>query len=197
MKKAKVTPDSEKPVKSEIQKIHEKQERAELLFNTEALIKKPDADRELEKYELRNGTSFTIKDVKDLISAMAADYFPMFPNSNPFFSLVFRLNGWKGDPKAFVKPPACALYIKKYIYARFEGDILPYLLKMDNPLVHGYVRKYKLFQFLNDEGRKMMAGYIQDAIDVMEDPDTKSWYDFELKYTRKYKLSVQLQCVVD
>jgi len=197
MAKEKITQIENTPIEKEIQKIIDKQERQELLFATEALIPQPTFDKELEKHELRNGTIFTIKEVKDLIREMAADYFPMFPNSNPFFKLMFKLNGWKGDHNAFVKPSICGLYIKKYIYARFEGDILPYLLKKENPLMSGYVRKYKLFQFLNDEGRTKMEGYIQDAINLMEDSETKSWYDFELKYTAKYKLSVQLKCIME
>ena len=192
MKKEKLTSNAAKTEKDELQKIIERNEREQLLFNTESLIKEPDPDREIEKFELRNGSFISPKDVTDFLNEMAADYFPMFPNSSPFFKLVFKLNDWRGDPNAFVKPPVCALYIKKYVYARFDGDILPYLLGKDNPLMSGYVRKYKLFQFLNNEGIGLMSSFIQDAISVME--ESTNWYDFELKYTAKYKLSVQLKC---
>ena len=37
----------------------------------------------------------------------------------------------------------------------------------------------------------MLEGFIQDAINVMG--TAKSWYDFELKYTKLYGLPVQLK----
>jgi len=180
----------------EVQKIREQQERQALLFGADALLPQKQFDRELEKHQLRNGLEFTIKEVKDLIIEMAGEYSPMFTNKKPFFKLMYKLHGWdKLDPTEFIKPPCVALYIKKYVYARFPKDILPTLLAKENPLINGYVRKYKLFQFLNDSGLVLLEGYIQDAIDVMK--KSKTWYDFELKYTKKYKLSVQLKCIKD
>ena len=105
---------------------------------------------------------------------------------------MYKLNGWDHlNPKDFIKPPCVALWIKQYIYGRFEKEVLPTLLQKDNPFIEGDMRKYKLFQFFNDEGIILLEGYIQDAINVME--TSKDWYDFELKYTAVYKLSVQLK----
>lgn len=60
-----------------------------------------------------------------------------------------------------------------------------------NPLISGHIRKYKLSQFLNAEGKEKMKGFIEDANTVMKECTT--WYEFELKYTKKYNLPVQLK----
>ena len=95
----------------------------------------------------------------------------MFPNNNPFFKLMYKLNRWNNlDPNDFTKPPICAIWIKQYIYDRFDREVLPTLLAKENPIISGYVKKYKLFQFLNDEGLLLLEGYINDAIEIMKHP---------------------------
>lgn len=178
----------------ELKKILDKDEQSRLLFNTEALIPHRPYSVEQEIHQLQNGRQFTIKEVKEVISDMTREYSPMFPNSKPFFKLMYKLCGWDHlNPNEFIKPPVVSIYIKKYIYARFTNEVLPTLLAKDNPLVSGYIKKYKLFQFLNDDGLMLLEQYIQEAITVME--DAKDWYDFELKYTGLYNLSVQLKLV--
>lgn len=42
---------------------------------------------------------------------------------------MFKLNGWNDlNPNDFIKPPICAVWIKKYVYGRFDREILPTLL---------------------------------------------------------------------
>jgi hypothetical protein len=179
-------------IKDELKIIRDKQEQQELLLKTESLTPVTTVDRELEKIYLRGGRVTTIKQEKDVISNVVGKYSPMFPNKKPFFSLIYKLNHWNDlDPNDFNKPPVCALWIKQFIYARFDKTVLPTLLKIENPILYGHVKKYKLFQFLNDEGLELMENYIDQAIDEMK--KSKSWYDFELKYTAKYNLSVQLK----
>ena len=123
---------------------------------------------------------------------LARDYRPMFPNSSPFFKLIYKLNDWNHlNPNDFTKPPVCAKWIKQYVYGRFDRETLPSLLAKENPIISGYVKKYKLFQFLNDEGLLLLETYINDAIEVMK--ISKDWYDFEKKYTKIYNLSVQFK----
>lgn len=88
---------------------------------------------------------------------------------------------------------ASTIWTKQYIYGRFQPEMLPELLGKINPLISGHIRKYKLFQFLNDEGRRLLEGFVQDAVDLMEDPTITNWYAFELAYTKKYNLLVQLK----
>ncbi len=196
MAKQKTISSKNNPIDKEIKKALELQEKQALLFGADALLPQKSFDKELEKYQLRNGLKFTLKEVKDLINDLAGEYSPMFPNDKPFFKLMYKLCGWNHlDPTDFIKPPCCGLYIKQYIYARFPKDILPTLLAKDNPLIGGYIKKYKLFQFLNEQGLLLLEGYIQDAMNVME--TAKNWYDFELKYTKLYKLSVQLKCITE
>src|ERR1035437_5991421 len=183
---------STKPVDIEEQKLVKQKESQGLIVNADTLLPKKSVDKELEIFQLRSGIEFSIKGINDLISEIARPYFPMFPNSKPFFKLMYKLNRWDNlNPNDFIKPPCVALWIKQYVYARFSKEVLPTLMQKDNPLVDGYIKKYKLFQFLNDEGLLLLEGYIQDAINVME--TASSWYDFELKYTAIYRLSVQLK----
>jgi hypothetical protein len=192
MKKQVKLPQQQPVPDKELKRILDKDEQSQLLFNTEALIPQRPYDVEQEIHQLQNGREFTIKQVKEIISEIAREYSPMFPNDKPFFKLMYKLRGWDHlNPNEFIKPPVVSTYIKKYIYARFNKEILPTLLAKDNPLVSGYVKKYKLFQFLNDDGLILLEQYIQEAINVME--GAKDWYDFELKYTQLYQLSVQLK----
>ena len=167
-------------VDKELKKILDKQERQELLFNADILLPTKTFDVELEQHQLKNGTQFTIKGIKDLINNQARDYSPMFPNEKPFYKLMYKLLDWKDrNPNDFIKPGIVGVYTNRYIYARFDKDVLPTLLAIDNPLTSGYIRKYKLFQFLTDEGLTLLEGFIQESIDVMA--ISKDWYDFELK----------------
>ncbi|WP_111682484.1 P63C domain-containing protein [Winogradskyella tangerina] len=176
----------------ELKELQRKEEIQTLLFRTESLRPQKDYDKELEKIQLRNGTTTSLKEIKDLINDIPREHESMFPNEKPFFSLMFYLNEWNDlNPHNFIKPPICAKWIKQYIYGRFDREVLPTLLKKENPIIAGYIKKYKLFQFLNDDGLMLLEGYINDAIEVMK--ISKNWYDFELKYTKLYTLSVQLK----
>ncbi len=181
------------PEEKVIKKIRDRAERQELLFETESLLpKKEEINKELEKFQLRNGRTTSIKEIKDVIRNLAREYQPMFPNSKPFFSLIYKLNGWDSlNPNDFIKPPICAIWIKQFIYGRFDREVLPTLLAKENPLITGYIKKYKLFQFLNDEGLVYLEKYINDMIEVMK--ISKDWDDFEIKYTKLYPISVQLK----
>jgi len=185
-----VKPNSSKAIDKESKKILEQQERQGLVFGADALLPKKSIDKEIEKHQLRSGREFSIKEVKDLITELAQPYSPMFPNQKPFFKLMYKLCGWDHlNPNDFIKPPCVALWIKQFIYARFSTEILPKLQEKENPFISGYVRKYKLFQFLSDDGQRQLEGFIEDAIKVME--ICKSWYEFEIKYGKLYKLSIQ------
>ncbi|WP_421824871.1 P63C domain-containing protein [Flagellimonas oceanensis] len=175
-----------------LKEIHDINERQELLFKTESLLPQKNDDREFEKFMLRNGTSTSIKEVKDVINELAREYQPMFPNKKPFFTLMYKLNGWTDlNPHSFIKPPVCALWIKQFIYGRFDREVLPTLLAKENPLITGYIKKYKLFQFLNDKGLIYLEQYINEMIAVMK--ISRDWEDFENKYTKLYSISIQLK----
>ncbi len=193
MAKETTKPDKDKIADQEIKKIQDAQERQGLIFGADAFLPQTTVDKDLEIIELRNDTKITLRQVKDLLGAAVADYLPVFPNTNPFFKLMFKLNKWDGDPTAFLKPVPCATYIKRYIYGRFDQDLLPTLLQQVNPVISGHIKKFKLFQFLNEDGRALLESYVDDAVNVMK--DSKDWFDFEDKYTKKYNLIVQLRCM--
>ncbi|RWY57538.1 P63C domain-containing protein [Mucilaginibacter gilvus] len=183
-------------VDKELKKIFDRQEQQDLLFKSNELLPKKNFDIELEQHQLRSGLKFTIKEIKDLVKSQAREYEAMFPNTNPFFKRMYKLRKWdKLDPNSFIKPPVVALDIKRYIYSRYGSDAVPTLLAIENPILSGHIKKFKLFQFFTDEGIEMLAGIIQDANDVMN--VSKDWYDFELKYTKLYNLPVQLKLLKD
>ncbi len=153
-------------------------------------------DRKNQIVELMNGRTIDLTAIQQIVKDAAGDYVPMFHTKKPFFKLMYELNGWtKLDPNNFIKPTCVSLWIKKYIYARFGADVLPSLLKKENPIIGGYIRKYKLFQFFDERGLIMLETVIDQMISVMK--KSKNWYDFELKYTKKYKLPVQLKLFRD
>lgn len=173
-------------------KLRDQQERLDLLFKADKLLPKKSIDKELEKFQLYSGKEISLQEIDLIVSKAANSYSPMFPNSKPFFKLMYGLLGWDHlDPTKFQKPPCVALYIKQYIYARFDNRILPTLLRRDNPYITGHIRKYKLFQFLNPKGLDMMEEFIEEAMSVMK--EAKDWRDFELKYAKKFYLSIQLK----
>lgn len=167
-------------------------EKQSLLFDTDALLPKPKSDEtEFEKYYIY-GKEYSISELKAMVEPEPRAYSPMFPNKIPFYKLMYKLLEWdKLNPNKFQKPPIVAFYTKIYIYARFDKDILPSLLIKTNPIIKGHIRKYKLFQYLNDDGLVLLEQYIKEAIKIMEISD--NWHDFELKYTKIYNLSVQLK----
>ncbi len=186
---------------SDIEKELLKQDEQQMLFEkTESFLPEYIEDKELEIHVLTNGTEFSRRSIKELVQNAAGEYFPMFPNNKPFFKLMYKLNRWVNlNPNNFIKPPVVALWIKLYVYGRFEKWVLDELLAKENPIIRDYIRQYKLFQFLDERGQMLMEGYIQDAIDVMEEVSQRSgnWHDFEKAYCKKYKLAVQLKVFAD
>ncbi len=172
--------ESNGSTENEIKKIHDLSEQEGLIFKADALLPQPSIDKELEIHYLQNGKAFTIKGQRELINSFAnKECDPMFPNKIGFFKVMYKLNKWDHlDPEDFIKPPIVAVWIKQYIYGRFSPDVLPTLLEMDNPLIHGYIKKYKLYQFFNEEGLVMMEGVIHDMIRDMEESLSlgESWF---------------------
>jgi len=66
--------------------------------------------------------------------------------------------------------------------------VLQYL-RIQNPILFAYIRKYKYFQFLNEEGQIELDKFIDDAMMMMMGYD--DWNNFELDYCTKYKLPIQ------
>lgn len=171
-----------------------------LISLTEEKVNKKGTDEQLERrhqiIELMSGKLVDLTKLTDLLNAAPGTYEPMFQNAKPFFKLMYKLNGWNHlNPNDFIKPPCVSLWIKKYVYARFGSDVLPSLLGRENPILFGYVRRYKLFQYFNESGRILLEEVIDQMIEVMK--VSKDWYDFELRYTKLYRLPVQLKLFRD
>lgn len=191
-KSIKKNQSNDAPVDEELKKILERQEQQELLFAPEVLLPQRSRAEQLEKEILFNHKGLPLIDMRVIINNLPVPCEPMFPRSKPFFKLMFKLRRWdKLDPDSFIKPPCVATDIKQYIYARFNSGVLPTLLAKENPITMGYIKKYKLYWFFDKDGLIMLEQVIQQAIDVMK--ISKDWYDFELKYTKLYKLSIQLK----
>ena len=195
-KPTKKNQSNDAPVDEELKKILKKHEQQELLFSPETLLPQRSRAEQLEKEILYNQKGIPLIDIRVVINDLAVQCPPMFPRSKPFFKLMFKLRGWDHlNPDSFIKPPCVATDIKKYIYARFNAGVLPTLLAKENPITMGYIKKYKLYWFFDNDTLLMLEQVIQQAIDVMK--ISKDWYDFELKYGKLYKLSVQLKCFTE
>lgn len=141
--------------------------------------------RQKEVVELRSGATIPYA---HYISDNFQDYFPVFPNDNPFFSQMFRLAGWTDlNPNEYVKPDLAKLYLVEIVYYRFHKEIVPALRAK---AIRGTTTK--LFQRLTDEGIKKLIQFRDEAVEMMKKfPDGKM-YEFRLAYAEEYKTDVQL-----
>jgi hypothetical protein len=163
-----------------------------LLQQTEDLVEK-DLNRKKKRaeevIELQSGFKITIGEINAAITANLQPYAPMFSNDIPFFSEIYRLNGWKDkDPKAYVKPTQVGTWINEIIYSRFAKDVLP-ALKVLNPASPLGMRKHKHFQYLTEEGRAKLIQFRDEAIEVMNNHST--WIGFRKELLQKYGVPYQ------
>lgn len=180
------------PVDEELKKILERQEQQDLLFAPDTLLPQRSRQEQLEQEFLHRNKGIAIIDILGLVKDEPKQCEPMFPRSKPFFKLMYKLSKWDHlNPNDFIKPPVVALWIKQYIYARFNAEVLPKLLAKDNPIRIGHIKKNKLYYYFDEKGLLLLEQIIKQAMDVME--VSNDWHDFELKYTKLYKLSVQLK----
>ena len=161
-----------------------------LQFETENLtykdqIAKKEKQKEKEDAELikfLNGKEYTLGELKALVALDKQPYRAYFPNDDPFFPEMYRLQGeeWKQlDSKDYNKPPIVGVWINEIIYNRFPGGVLPYL-QFKNPILPGgFYRKYKLSQYLNDEGKELLIKFRDEARALMQGCNT--WYEFRQK----------------
>jgi hypothetical protein len=186
------------PVKKVVEISEEsKQERmllaGMLLQQTEDLVQK-DKIRKQKKaseiIELRSGYKFSLAELHKEITAILQPYSPMFPNSVPFFSEIYRLNGWKDlDPKCYVKPAVVATWINELIYGRFGKDAVP-ALKVLNPAFSTGFRMHKHFQYLTAEGKTKLAQYRDEAIAIMQKSST--WIEFRQRLLADHGVPYQM-----
>jgi hypothetical protein len=119
------------------------------------------------------------------------EYFALFPNSNPYFSEMFRLAGWTlWDPNKYIKPLEAKQYLIETIYYRFHKEMVPALKEKAVP------GKHKLFQLLNNEGLEKMKQFRDEAVEMMRDFEDGQIYEFRFAYAQKYKTAMQLKLIL-
>lgn len=139
--------------------------------------------RESEKIKLIGGAEISIKEIKEFVVANAQPYQPLFRNDIPFFSEIYRLNGWVDrDPTEWIKPLPVPEWINELIYNRFPPHVLPALQVLNRYLPGLCVRGYKHFQFLNEDGQRQVMAFRDEAISVMQKFDT--WHEFRLEFVK-------------
>lgn len=144
--------------------------------------------RDQESIELIGGSSITLGALKTLLVEKRQPYEPRFPNAIPFFSEIFRLNGWHDlDPAEYIKPKEVGTWVNELIYNRFSQVILPTIRKLNPKKTAG--RVYKHFQFLTAEGQAELEQYRDEAIALMKTCTT--WYEFRVELFRKYSVPYQ------
>ncbi|MCY4779083.1 P63C domain-containing protein [Sphingobacterium sp. UT-1RO-CII-1] len=171
-----------------------------LIESTEALvdekIKDEYLDRESEKILLTGGKVIDLSEIKrnldTYFTSEATVYGKRFPQS--FYDEIYRLNNWPIPKNKTIRKYVVARYTNEIIYMRFTKEGLLKLQTL-NPYAKTFVRSYKHFQFLNDEGKMMLDQFIFEAIECMNECTT--WYEFRLKYGQKYNLNVQMRLFED
>ena len=150
-------------------------------------------DRQSLKIELRNGTVLDTSTI-DFVTHELQNHEKRFPQE--YYQEIFRLNKHRGKDWAIPengiivhKPHLVGKWTKEIIYSRFGKDMLP-VLENYNPYIAIGVRRHKHYQFLDDDGIKILDQYIQDAIDVMK--LSNSWYNFRIKLYQIHKVPYQL-----
>ncbi|GAB2469655.1 hypothetical protein GCM10011375_40270 [Hymenobacter qilianensis] len=165
-----------------------------LLQQTEDLNRKQQElkkQRDQEVIELIGGGTTSLGALKALIASKRQPYEPRFPRSIPFFSEIYRLNGWHDlDPASYIKPAVVAVWINELIYNRFSQEVLP-TLRVFNPKRFGGSRAYKHFQFLNAEGQAELEQYRDEAIALMQTCST--WYEFRAKLFVVHSVPYQVE----
>jgi hypothetical protein len=163
-----------------------------LLQQTEDLVRKKlerKKQQDQEAIELLGGETTSLGALRTLLVAKRQPYEPRFPNAIPFFSEIYRLNGWNDlDPKQYIKPAVVAVWINELIYNRFSQQVLSTLRTL-NPK-RGGGRAYKHFQFLTLEGQAELEQYRDEAIALMKTCAT--WYEFRVKLGKQYGVPYQI-----
>lgn len=145
--------------------------------------------RDLETIELLGGGTTSLGQLKRLLMVDHQPYEPRFPKDIPFFSEIYRLNGWKHlDPTQFVKPAIVGLWIIELIYDRFSLPVLPTMYTL-NPKKVGGGRVYKHFQFLTPDGQGELKQYRDESVALMQTCST--WYEFRVKLHKVHGVSYQ------
>lgn len=167
-------------------------EESSILFNAEKELlsaQEKQAREDAEIITLQDGRQFTIGELK-LLSNERRPYSPLFPNSVPYFSEIYRLNGWGHlDPKNYNKPSIVGKWTNEMIYGRFPKEILPALQYL-NPFT-GKFRKDKHFQYLTEEGQQFVVQYRDETIEIMK--KCSDWYEFRQKLHDAYGVPYQIQ----
>jgi len=149
---------------------------------------KIEADERI-KHELIGGGSISIKEVKSLIEFKKQPYQTHYGYEKPYFKNMYKLKGWpESEYKNYVKNDEVPGINNRLIYGRFDPEVFKHL-KRENPFIFSYIRKYKYFQFLSEEGQRILDGYIHDAYSMME--EYTNWDKFEYDYCTKYNLTYQ------
>jgi len=162
-----------------------------LLEGPEVLIRQDEERKKIrnqEVIELRSGELITFE---TYLADGLREYFPIFPNSNPFFSEMFRLvgNRWKGwNPHAYTKPLEAKIYLIEIIYYRFSRQAIATL---KSKVKRG--RSHKLFQLLNEEGLDKVIQFRDEAVAMMKEYKDGSIYEFRVAYANRFKTPMQLE----
>lgn len=171
-----------------------------LFDSTEAIIQEKitdeSLDRENEKILLTSGKIIDLSEIKKNLDsyfiAEASVYEKRFPQL--FYDEIYRLNKWPIPKNKTIRKYIVGRFTNEIIYMRFTSDGL-FKLQYLNPYATMFMRTYKHFQFLSDEGKILLDQFIYEAIECMNECST--WYEFRLKYGQKYNLNVQMRLFED
>ncbi len=169
------------------------EELAEILQQTEALtpkqLKAKNKERDKIKVDLRGGGTTSVKEWNDLIVSNRYPSLPHFGYDKPYYKNIYKIKGWpENEHNQFVKRHEVAIWTIRLIYGRFPSGVIQYLRKQ-NPFLFAYIRKNRYYHYLNEDGQKMLDGFIDDFNRMIVGYD--EWDKFEVDYCNKHNIKYQ------
>lgn len=158
-------------------------------------LKQKNEEHEKLKIHLLGGGSTSVLEHKTLIANCKQPYAPIFTNDNPYYTNAFRLIGIDGNPKEYIKDKRVRRFTMDTIYNALPPEVLKELKDKNPFLVKILRRKYKLFQYLNAEGRQKVLDLRNSVNEISE--DCKSLYEFQKVFGPKHGVAIQLRLYED
>ncbi|TWJ04791.1 P63C domain-containing protein [Mucilaginibacter frigoritolerans] len=139
-----------------------------------------------ERIELTGGGHTSIEEeqeaYKKFIAENEYDYDPQYREYIPTFN---KLMGWSEEiTRRFSKPKVAPDTINQCIYDRFGKGFLNYVGVKNKFVKHSMRRRTKHYKLLNHEGIMKLAGFIEDAVGLMN--KSKNYYEFRMKHSELF-----------
>jgi hypothetical protein len=158
---------------------------------TPAELKAKNQEDEKLKITLLDNSVTSVFEQKKLVSDLKQPYKPIFPNENPYYLHAFRLLNLPGDPKKFIKHKKVRIFTLNTVYKLMPKEVMQELYKKNPFLIKILRRRYKLFEYLDSDGRMMLLEF-RDSINEIANRSA-DLYEFNKNLFEKHGVMYQLR----